>query len=65
MASFKIGDLVELKSGGPTMTVEAIDPKWVKCSWFDGKKPLSQVFAPDALKAPEKSHWETSQDPEQ
>ena len=33
---FKIGDLVTLKSGGPIMTVEAVqgtDPK-VSCVWF-------------------------------
>jgi uncharacterized protein YodC (DUF2158 family) len=40
--SFKIGDLVQLKSGGPIMTVrevaniDGVAKAW--CDWFDGKK---------------------------
>lgn len=38
---FKIGDLVQLKSGGPVMTVEAVRPidgSDYRCTWFNGKK---------------------------
>ena len=31
------GDLVLLKSGGPLMTVHAIDQAGVVCTWFDDK----------------------------
>lgn len=53
--SFKVGDEVFLKSGGPKMTV--IDPNWnkqpgrVKCQWFSSKDDIfkSGVFAEEAL----------------
>jgi uncharacterized protein YodC (DUF2158 family) len=37
---FKIGDVVQLKSGGPKMTVVRIDqsPKRIICEWFAGDK---------------------------
>ena len=49
---FKAGDIVELKSGGPTMTIESIDvehmggtTQGVYCSWFDEKnKPQRKWF---------------------
>jgi uncharacterized protein YodC (DUF2158 family) len=42
---FQIGDLVELKSGGPTMTVRAIADGLVYCNYFlDGD--LKQVGIP-------------------
>lgn len=35
--SFEIGEIVVLKSGGPYMTVSAIDPatQLLECIWFD------------------------------
>jgi uncharacterized protein YodC (DUF2158 family) len=55
---FKTGDLVQLKSGGATMTVESYasnehykvtsDPetvgKWVYCVWFMGDKTMRDTF---------------------
>jgi len=47
MAEIKQGDIVQLKSGGPKMTVERINtgPTWddpndapVECQWFAGHK---------------------------
>ena len=42
---FKAGDTVELKSGGPKMTIDRIGKKFASeshnsayCSWFDEKK---------------------------
>ncbi len=47
------GDLVHLKSGGPTMTVESVSTEHnitlVECVWFEGKKLNRQNFSPPAL----------------
>lgn len=46
----KVGDVVELKSGGPPMTIEDIgrynysDVPAAKCVWFEGKKRHEDVF---------------------
>lgn len=54
-AIFKVGDLVQLKSGGPEMTVEHVQELSsggfrVDCGWFAGKKREKASFPPDALK---------------
>lgn len=53
---FKAGDLVELKSGGPVMTVEQRNDyhgdKW-DCSWFAGEKHQHNTFNGAALKLSE------------
>ena len=50
MSQFKVGDIVMLKSGGPSMTVEEIQADGrVACSWFDGKSLKSAVFVPGML----------------
>lgn len=51
--TFNKGDLVKLKSGGPTMTVTEVAEKpggYVHCVWFDGKKKLDDSFDPESLK---------------
>jgi len=50
----KIGDVVQLKSGGPTMTIESIDKSGdsIHCQWFAGDKfdkLLAGYFSPDSL----------------
>ncbi len=54
-----IRDVVQLKSGGPSMTIEVFDhdTQTVLCSWFDdepagGKKKELKTgrFSPDALR---------------
>jgi uncharacterized protein YodC (DUF2158 family) len=50
----KAGDTVELKSGGPLMTVEAVfDDGEVKCVWFAGEKQQTHIFAGSSLIKPE------------
>jgi uncharacterized protein YodC (DUF2158 family) len=49
---FKAGDVVQLKSGGPKMTVEDVDrygypgdsETKAKCVWFEGTKKKEEVF---------------------
>lgn len=51
MSDFKKGDVVQLKSGGPKMTVSEVD-NWsphgpeegAKCVWFEKNKSFEQVF---------------------
>ena len=33
--SFNVGDVVQLKSGGPSMTVAEVDGTDIWCVWFD------------------------------
>ena len=55
MAVFKIGDVVQLKSGGPTMTiVEIMDIDGETnygCQWFVGDEINNGVFSKDVLMA--------------
>lgn len=39
--AFAVGDIVQLKSGGPEMTVQStpdMPSKYYRCQWFAGKK---------------------------
>ena len=36
--SFQPGEVVQLKSGGPRMTVEEIEGDQVDCTWFEKNK---------------------------
>jgi uncharacterized protein YodC (DUF2158 family) len=47
---FKKGDVVQLKSGGPRMTIDGTvgTDKFI-CKWFHDNKVLSETFASDAL----------------
>lgn len=54
--SFKKGDIVELKSGGPEMTVVEVVKKIddeptgrIKCKWFSGKKLQNGSFPRESL----------------
>ena len=57
MADFKEGDVVQLKSGGPPMTIKEIADYSVdesgslsaSCVWFDGKNPCTGIFPLPAL----------------
>lgn len=52
----KVGDVVQLKSGGPKMTIEGIgkyglggSKEQAKCTWFAGAERQSSVFDIEAL----------------
>lgn len=63
MEQFKNGDLVRLKSGGPTMSVskgkldalsgafadEVFADERIRCQWFAGSKLESGLFEPETL----------------
>jgi uncharacterized protein YodC (DUF2158 family) len=59
---FQIGYVVQLKGGGPVMTVESIDTyggtdvRKALCVWFDGSKPTNSVFDLRTLKRVDKGH---------
>lgn len=61
MAKFKEGDIVQLKSGGPTMTVCSVeyDDCHYKCKWFSGKKLEDGIFPDEALIVPSPDQDET------
>lgn len=51
------GDIVQLKSGGPEMTVneirDTVDGKAAECIWQDGTKTQREVFGLHLLKKAE------------
>jgi uncharacterized protein YodC (DUF2158 family) len=54
--TLKLGDQVQLISGGPVMTVDKLSvhgrDNAVLCVWFDGGAVKSQAFSPESLQAP-------------
>ena len=51
MASFKVGDVVRLKSGGPAMTIDTIENDQCVCLWFgtDNAELQRRHFMPHVL----------------
>ena len=47
--TFKTGDLVQLKSGGPVMTVDTVSGQVVYAAWFAGAKHERTNFQAGAL----------------
>jgi uncharacterized protein YodC (DUF2158 family) len=47
---FKAGDVVQLKSGGPLMSVSEIDGNIVHCRWFVGTEEKNSSFPSEILK---------------
>lgn len=50
--AFVVGDVVQLKSGGETMTIEEIDGAYASCVWFEGKRVQRATFATATLRKP-------------
>jgi uncharacterized protein YodC (DUF2158 family) len=48
--TFAVGDVVQLKSGGASMTVEKVDGDDISCVWSEGKKVQKATFSSGALK---------------
>ena len=50
--AFQCGDVVRLRSGGPTMTVSRSDePRGVCCVWFEGEARAEAAFDAESLQA--------------
>jgi uncharacterized protein YodC (DUF2158 family) len=49
MSDFRRGDTVVLKSGGPTMTVSAVEGGKVICIRADDENSVEELFEPTAL----------------
>ena len=47
--TFNVGSVVALKSGGPSMTVEAVDQQGVHCVWWEGARQRAKIFPLEAL----------------
>jgi uncharacterized protein YodC (DUF2158 family) len=45
----KVGDIVQLKSGGPNMTVTGFNEEYAVCAWFDGNDNKNGAFPVNAL----------------
>lgn len=46
---FKAGDIVQLRSGGPTMTVDSEGKSDVRCFWFAAAELRNGSFSPASL----------------
>lgn len=57
MADFKVGDVVQLKSGGPVMTITYIDGGKAVCEWFDNNTPASSTYPVEAIEKYEAPGW--------
>ena len=49
--TFKPGDIVQLKSGGPIMTVECVSEFGTRVSWFVKERCYKRGFEAQALQA--------------
>ena len=51
--ALKAGDVVQLKSGGPIMTITWVGDEYgtlnARCEWFDGKKAATGTYPVAAL----------------
>jgi len=76
MNKFKVGDVVQMKSGGPKMTVDTVNYPYnydiqkvntsgkvesYHCKWFNGKKVEEENFAEESLMFPEEDKKEGKQ----
>lgn len=52
LMEYKVGDIVQLISGGPAMTINFIntDTNRIECVWFEGNTQKKDLYTPQALK---------------
>ena len=51
MSEIQVGDTVQLKSGGPIMSVQEFDESgYAECIWFEKKQKQRAMFRPATLK---------------
>lgn len=50
---FQVGDVVQLISGGPKMTITEKVLEGFRCAWFAGAKHESAYFPAKTLKVPD------------
>ena len=57
MPELKVGDVVQLKSGGPKMTIAntKANPAGILCTWFDAAEVKSSRFPAEALQQAKRS----------
>lgn len=53
--SFRPGQLVQLRAGGPKMVVETSHDEYCYCSWFSGAKHNKERFSFAALQTYQES----------
>lgn len=51
----KVGDVVKLNSGGPSMTIIAFDEATVECLWFSSDYHLQKASFPIEILGPVKN----------
>lgn len=49
MTEIAVGSVVQLKSGGPQMTVSEVDGAKVRVQWFEGTQLNERVVTVDSL----------------
>ena len=53
MLKFEVGAVVQLKSGGPAMTIKWIENEEAYCQWFTGDKVAGESFPLHSIKLKE------------
>jgi len=53
--TFKVGDIVELKSGGPAMTIVSIQDDKYSCTWFYENTRKSDLFKKEIVEKSSKT----------
>jgi uncharacterized protein YodC (DUF2158 family) len=55
--ALKPGDNVQLKSGGPLMTIQKMGVEFANCTWFDENNDVqTESFRPEVLESGEKAY---------